>query len=153
MSQHTVPIAAGPDAYYGGFADGREREALEVAVRLATAWGRNDAEEAAAVFVEDGVLILPGGVLERGRPAIRDFLASAFGERFKGTGLAGVPVDVRFARDDVAVLRTNDSILLPGAGEPAESLEVRSSWVVVNRGGGWQLAAYQNSPRGTSRPA
>lgn len=135
-------------AYYGEFVSEREKEALSVPLRLVAAWAKNDAEGVADVFTEDGILILPGDVLKKGREEIRAFMSAAYAGPFKGTGVTGAPVDVRFASDDVAVLRTHGGILAAGETEIADELAVRSTWVVVRRAGEWQLAAYQNSPRG-----
>jgi uncharacterized protein (TIGR02246 family) len=148
MSSTTVSASAGLDAYYGEFVSDKEKEALSVPLRLVSAWSRNDAEGVANVFTEEGILILPGDVLKRGRDEIRAFMAAAYAGPFKGTGVTGNPVDVRFASDDVAVLRTHGGILAPGETEIDEALAVRSTWVVVKRDGEWQLASYQNSPRG-----
>jgi len=148
MSSETVSAKAGLDAYYGEFTSEREREVLGVPLRLVAAWARNDADGVARVFTEDGVLILPGDVLKRGREEVRAFMAAAYAGPFKGTGVTGTPVDVRFAGQDVAVLRTHGGILAAGEDEIDEELAVRSTWVVVRNGEEWQLASYQNSPRG-----
>jgi uncharacterized protein (TIGR02246 family) len=136
------------DAYYGPFTTEKEKEALGVPLRLVSAWSHNDAEGVANVFTEDGILILPGDVLKKGRGEIRAFMAAAYAGPFKGTDVTGNPVDVRFVTDDIALLRTHGGILAPGETEIDEELAVRSTWVVVKRDGEWQLAAYQNSPRG-----
>jgi uncharacterized protein (TIGR02246 family) len=137
------------DAYYGSFTSDREKEALSVPLRLVAAWSHNDAEGIANVFTEDGILILPGDVLKKGREEIRAFMAAAYAGPFKGTGVTGTPVDVRFVNDNVALLRTHGGILAPGETEIDPELAVRSTWVVVKKDGQWQLAAYQNSPRGS----
>ncbi|GAA0547018.1 MULTISPECIES: SgcJ/EcaC family oxidoreductase [Actinomadura] len=137
------------DAYYGPFTSPREKEALSVPLRLVAAWARNDAQGVADAFTEDGVLILPGDVYKRGREEINAFMAAAYAGPFKGTGVTGRPVDVRFVGDDVALLRTHGGILAPGQTEIAPELAVRSTWVVVKKDDGqWYLASYQNSPRG-----
>jgi uncharacterized protein (TIGR02246 family) len=100
------------------------------------------------VFTEDGILILPGDVYKRGRDEIRSFMAAAYSGPFKGTGVTGNPVDVRFVEDDVALLRTHGGILAPGETEIDPELAVRSTWVCVKKDGEWKLAGYQNSPRG-----
>lgn len=145
----TLTAASDLDAYYGAFTSDREKEALSVPLRLVAAWARNDAEGVAEVFTEDGILILPGDVLKRGRDEIRQFMAAAYAGPFKGTGVTGAPVDVRFPSEDVAVLRTHGGILAAGESDIADELAVRSTWVCVKRDGQWQLASYQNSPRGT----
>lgn len=136
------------DAYYGQFTSEKEKEALSVPLRLVGAWARNDADGVANTFTEDGILILPGDVLKKGRDEIRAFMTAAYAGPFKGTGVTGTPVDVRFVSDDVALLRTHGGILAPGETEIDPELAVRSTWVVVKKDGEWQLAGYQNSPRG-----
>ncbi|MDI1461458.1 SgcJ/EcaC family oxidoreductase [Catellatospora sp. KI3] len=140
--------AGGLDAYYGKFTSDKEKEALSVPVRLVSAWSRNDASGVADSFTEDGILILPGDVYKRGREEIRSFMAAAYSGPFKGTGVTGAPVDVRFVSDDVVLIRTHGGILAPGETEIAPELAVRSTWVCVKQNGEWLLASYQNSPRG-----
>jgi uncharacterized protein (TIGR02246 family) len=135
-------------AYYGSFTSEKEKEALSVPLKLVAAWAHNDAAGIAQVFAEDGIMILPGDVYKTGRPEILSFMAAAFAGPFKGTGVTGKPVDVRFVGDDVALLRTHGGILAPGETDIAPELAVRSTWVTVRKNGQWQLAAYQNSPRG-----
>ena len=136
------------NAYYGEFTSEQEKEALSVPLRLVAAWSRNDADGVSSVFTDDGILILPGDVYKRGREEIRSFMAAAYAGPFKGTGVTGRPVDLRFVADDIALIRTHGGILAEGETEIDPALAVRSTWVVVKRDGEWQLAAYQNSPRG-----
>ena len=147
-SQGVVDKGDGLDAYYGPFTSEKEKEALGVPLRLVAAWSHNDAAGIASVFTKDGILILPGDVYKKGQEEILSFMAAAFAGPFKGTGVTGNPVDVRFVSDDVALLRTHGGILAPGETEIAPELAVRSTWVVVKKDGQWRLAAYQNSPRG-----
>ncbi|MBY8870790.1 SgcJ/EcaC family oxidoreductase [Micromonospora sp. PLK6-60] len=152
MSTSTSPEvadkAAQLAAYYGPFTGEKEKQALSVPLRLVAAWAKNDAAGIAEVFTEDGIMILPGDVYKVGRGEVLSFMAAAFAGPFKGTGVTGRPVDVRFVGDDVALLRTHGGILAPGETDIAPELAVRSTWVTVLRDGQWQLAAYQNSPRG-----
>ncbi|OLF11295.1 SgcJ/EcaC family oxidoreductase [Actinophytocola xanthii] len=136
------------DDYYGPFTSDREKEVLSVPLRLVAAWAKNDAKAVADVFTEDGTLILPGDVYKKGREEIRAFMAAAYAGPFKGSGVTGKPVDVRFVNDEVALLRTHGGILAEGETEIDPELAVRSTWVAVKRDGEWFLAGYQNSPRG-----
>ncbi|MEU4380443.1 SgcJ/EcaC family oxidoreductase [Micromonospora echinofusca] len=136
------------DAYYGPFTSEMEKEVLSVPLRLVGAWSHNDADGVADVFTEDGILILPGDVYKKGRDEIRSFMAAAYAGPFKGTGVTGNPVDLRILSDDVALIRTHGGILAAGQAEIAPELAVRSTWVTVKKDGQWQLAGYQNSPRG-----
>lgn len=135
-------------AYYGPFTSEAEKAVLSVPLRLVKAWSKNDVEGIVDVFTEDGILILPGDVFKNGREEIRSFLAAAFAGPFKDTGVIGRPVDLRFASDDVALIRTHGGVLAPGDTEIAPELAVRSGWTCVRRDGTWYLASYQNSPRG-----
>lgn len=146
----TTPSATSPDldAYYGEFTSPKEKEVLSVPLRLVAAWAENDEVGVANVFTEDGILILPGDVLKKGRQEIRSFLGAAYAGPFKDTGVTGRPVDVRFVTDDVALIRTHGGIVAAGETEIAPELAVRSTWVCTKKDGEWQLAGYQNSPRG-----
>lgn len=136
------------DDYYGPFTSEKEKEALGVPLRLVAAWAKNDADGVADVFTENGILILPGDVYKTSREEIRAFMAAAYAGPFKGSGVTGRPVDVRFVSDEVALLRTHGGILAEGETEIAPELAVRSTWVLAKQEGEWKLAAYQNSPRG-----
>ncbi|PSL57583.1 uncharacterized protein (TIGR02246 family) [Saccharothrix carnea] len=136
------------NSYYGPFTSEQEKEVLGVPLRLVGAWAKNDAAGVANTFTEDGILILPGDVLKKGREEIHAFMSEAYSGPFKGTGVTGNPVDVRFVSDDVALLRTHGGILAPGETDIAPERAVRSTWVCVKQDGEWRLAGYQNSPRG-----
>lgn len=136
------------DEFYGSFTSDREKEVLTIPLRLVAAWAGHDADGVAGVFAKDGVLILPGDVLKRSRDDIQAFMVAAYAGPFKGSRVVGKAVDVRFVSDDVALLRTHGGILAPGQTEISPAMAVRSTWVVVRNEGTWELAVYQNSPRG-----
>lgn len=136
------------EAYYGPFTSEKEKEVLGVPLRMVSAWAKNDVEGIVDTFAPDGILILPGDVYKKGHDEIRPFLAAAFAGPFKGTGVTGKPVDLRFASDDVALIRTHGGVMADGDDEIAPELAVRSGWTCVKRDGTWYLASYQNSPRG-----
>lgn len=144
----TVAEKTALDDYFGPFTSEKEKEVLGLPLRLVAAWTVNNADGIADCFTEDGILILPGDVFKQGREQIRAFMAAAYAGPFKGTGVTGKPVDVRFVSDEVALLRTHGGILAPGSTEVVPELAVRSTWVAVKSDGKWLLAGYQNSPRG-----
>ncbi len=115
------------DAYYGQFTSAKEKDALSVPLRLVSAWTQNDGAAVADVFTEDGIMILPGDVFKKGRGEIRAFMSAAYAGPFKGTGVTGQPVDVRFVGDNVALIRTHGGILAPGETEIDPELAVRST--------------------------
>jgi uncharacterized protein (TIGR02246 family) len=114
--------------------------------RIVAAWADQDADAFAEVFTEDGSMILPG-VYEQGREQIRAFMAQAFAGPYRGTRVTGQPLDLRLLGEGVALLLTQGGVLGAGETAVADGRAIRASWVAVNRGGTWQLAAYQNSPR------
>jgi len=136
------------DDFYGPFTSQREKEVLSIPLRLVTAWASWDAETVADVFTKDGILILPGDVLKKSRDEIQAFMTAAYAGPFWGTRVVGKVVDVRFVSEDAALLRTHGGILGPGQTEIDPAMAVRSTWVVVKTDDEWQLAVYQNSPRG-----
>jgi uncharacterized protein (TIGR02246 family) len=148
MAAPTDEQQARLEAYYGPFTSEKEKEVLSVPLRLVGAWAKNDVEAIVNVFTKDGVLILPGDVYKKGHDEIRPFLAAAFAGPFKGTGVTGKPADLRFAADDVAIIRTHGGVLAAGSQDIEPELAVRSGWTCVKRDGTWYLASYQNSPRG-----
>ncbi|KOX24300.1 SgcJ/EcaC family oxidoreductase [Nocardiopsis sp. NRRL B-16309] len=114
--------------------------------RIVSAWAGHDPEAFSRVFTEDGTMVLPG-VMCRGREEVRAFMAQAFAGPFKGTRVTGTPVSARALGGDAAVLVTQGGVLAPGEEKVSDARAIRASWVAVRTDEGWQLAAYQNSPR------
>ncbi|MFV2104747.1 SgcJ/EcaC family oxidoreductase [Micromonospora sp. LOL_024] len=113
--------------------------------RIVSAWAQHDADAFGAVFVEDGTMILPDLYL-KGRDAIVAFMRDAFAGPYQGTTVTGQPIDVRILNGDVAVVLTEGGVLLSGENKVAPERAIRACWLMVKGDGGWQLAAYQNSP-------
>ncbi|WP_019811731.1 SgcJ/EcaC family oxidoreductase [Saccharomonospora halophila] len=125
----------------------RDREAAAgLPRRVVEAWAEHDADAFAAVFTEDATMILPG-LYVRGRTNIRDFMARAFTEQFKGTRVTGQPFHVSVLGPDVVVLLTEGGVMEEGQTEVSPERAIRASWVAVRDDGQWRLAAYQNSPK------
>lgn len=117
--------------------------------RIVEAWANHDAEAFAAVFTEDGTMILPGSY-RKGREEISAFMADAFRGPYKGTQVTGKPISVTFLNSEAGVLVTHGGVLASGQSELSDETAIRASWVVVKKDGEWQLAAYQNSPAVTA---
>jgi uncharacterized protein (TIGR02246 family) len=119
--------------------------AVAIPQRIVTAWANHDADAFAAVFTEDGSMVLPG-LCKKGRSEIRSFMAEAFSGSYKGTQVTGQPLDVRFFGDESGVIVTEGGVLAPGDTTVAAERAIRASWVVVKQDAKWQLAAYHNCP-------
>ena len=114
--------------------------------QVVAAWAAHDADAFAELFTDDATMILPG-LYCKGREQIRTHMAAAFAGPYRGTRVTGEPIDIRLLRPQVALLITEGGVVAAGESEPAADRAVRGSWLVVERDGRWQLAAYQNSPR------
>lgn len=114
--------------------------------RIVEAWRRQDGTAFAEVFTEDGTMILPG-VYQKGRGTIAAFMSHAFAGPYKDTQVMGTPFDVRFLREDVAVLLTEGGVRPAGGSEVPADAKVRATWVIVRDGEEWRLASYSNSPK------
>ncbi|CCH31208.1 SgcJ/EcaC family oxidoreductase [Actinosynnema sp. NPDC047251] len=116
--------------------------------RMIAGWALHDASAIADLFTEDGVMILPG-LYRKGRNEIREFMAAAFEGPYRGTTVAGTPLDLRLFGPDFGILVTEGGVLAPGDTEVTAERAIRGSWVVVKQDGEWRLATYQNSPANT----
>lgn len=118
----------------------------QVAQRMIAAWGDNDGEAFAAIFAEDGSLVLPGDVFLKSREEIGTFMTAAFTGPYQGTRVTGKPLTVRALSDDVAVLITEGGVLMPGETEVSTAQAIRATWVLTRHGADWLISAYHNSP-------
>jgi uncharacterized protein (TIGR02246 family) len=117
-----------------------------VSQRMVAAWAAHDADAFGRIFVEDGTMVLPGVYLT-GRDQIRDYMADAFVNQYKGTQVTGKPLTMKFLSASSGVLITEGGVLHPGENKPTQERAIRAFWVVVKKDGHWLLAAYQNCPR------
>lgn len=131
--------------YYGPYANGPEGAVLTVPLRLRAAWDDNDAEAFAAMFTENGSMLLGDDQL-CGRDQIRSYVTDAFQGAHQDTKLVEEPLEIRFLSDDVAFAVTEGGVLEKGQSEVARERLVRTTWVTVKRDGDWRLVSYQNSP-------
>ncbi|GGS42509.1 MULTISPECIES: SgcJ/EcaC family oxidoreductase [Actinokineospora] len=125
--------------------DGDKVAIASLTQKVLASWAYHDAETFASVFTEDGTMTLPGVHL-KGRAQVQEYLVAAFKGVYKGTQVAGKPIDLRPLGPDAAVLISLGGILESGESEVAHHSEVRAAWIVARDNGQWKVAAYMNTP-------
>jgi uncharacterized protein (TIGR02246 family) len=117
-----------------------------VPAKLVAAWAAHDAAAFADLFVEDGTLVLPG-VYKKGRAEIQEYMAAQYAGPYQDTQVTGRPIDIKPLAGGAVALLTEGGVLAPGETQPSSERAIRASWILVNQGGDWKLAVYQNCPR------
>ncbi|MEU8194175.1 SgcJ/EcaC family oxidoreductase [Microbispora amethystogenes] len=125
---------------------------LSVMRSLSGAWAGHDAETMAKLYTDDATLILPGVTYLKGRAAISDYMDAAFAGKWKGTRVAGVPLELRYAADDVIVLVSQGGAYRPGSAEVTAEDAIRGMWLFTRRDGQWAISGYVNTPLGAAVP-
>jgi len=125
-------------------------DADEAAVRalyeeLMGGWNEGSGARFAAAFTEDGDLIAFDGTYLRGRDVIERFQQELFDKWVKGTRLTGSVNDVRFVGPDTAVMHAIGGTIKRRKTKPARARDSIQTLVAVRTGGGWRLAAFQNT--------
>ena len=131
-----------------GCTAGDERSITDLATRLGAYWARRDADQLAELWSEDGDLVHPDGVVERGRPIIRDNRRDQFRRKEYGASKHFVRFGViRCPTPDIAV--ADGKWELSGVYDAAGNLMPRGDGpltVVLKKfGGTWLFEAYRYS--------
>lgn len=112
---------------------------------IVSAWAEHDADAFADAFVEDGTMIIAGTHVTS-RPAIAEFMRTAFAGPYAGSRVTGQPVAVRSIAPGCTLIITEGGVIMPGEDEVAPQRAIRAGWLLVQDEGTWRLAAYQNTP-------
>jgi uncharacterized protein (TIGR02246 family) len=114
----------------------------------AAAWNAHDAKRYAALFTADADVVNVLGWHWHGRAELERKLARGFAFVFANSQLSVHVVAVRFLKPDVAIAHvpwTMTGALSPtggGATPPQQGLQTQ---VLVEQGGRWRIAAFQNA--------
>lgn len=130
---------------YGPYANGPEGAVLTVPLRVKAAWNNNDADAIAALFTDNGSMLVGDDQL-KGREEIRSYLTTAFQGPFQATQLAEEPLEIRFLTPTVAFAVTQGGLLFDGESKVAPEREVRTTWIITKQDGDWRLVSHQSSP-------
>ncbi|GIH93238.1 SgcJ/EcaC family oxidoreductase [Planobispora siamensis] len=112
--------------------------------RLLDSWRRNDAEEYAALFVEDGMMVGFDGS-QVAAAEILDHLSAIFGDHPVATYVAKVR-RVRPLGADHAMVQAIVGMVPPGADDLRPEVNAFQTLVAERRGGTWQIVMFQNTP-------
>ena len=145
-----IAVAATPDHATAARDNDRPDAADEAGVqavprKVVEAWARGDGAGVAAAFTEDVDFIAGDGRLVQGREALVPYFQDQFDGWLAGSKAVANVVNVRFLRDDVAVVHTLGGIMFPGETAVQPDWVGIQTWVVVKEKGNWLAAAYQNS--------
>ena len=128
----------------GGAESGAHEVAQEVAARLERAWNGADAAAFGAAFAEDADFVDIRGDHHRGRGAIVGGHRAILGSIYAGSAIRYAVTGARPLADDVLLVHTTGDLTVP-AGPMAGAHRARQSYVLVRRGGGWEIAAFHNT--------
>lgn len=151
MTSKSESLVAGAKQWaglYGDFPNGPEGAVYTAALRVRAAWDANDAENLAAMFVDNGSMLI-GDTQLMSREEIREYLEKSFAGSYKGSKLADEPLDIRLLGDgSSAVAITQGGFVRPGSAGLEKGESTRSMWVFAKRDGDWRVVSYQSSPLG-----
>ena len=102
-------------------------------------WNRGSGADFAAPFAENSRFIAFDGTCFQGRDEIAVTHQRLFDTHLKGTLLTGQVLDIRFLREDVAVLYAAGNTVMRGKIEPSPERESVQTLVAVKDHGQWQL--------------
>lgn len=123
--------------------DDRDAAVHEVLRGVMDTWAAGDADGFADLFAEDGTLV--GDAYMRDRAEIRSFMAVGFAGPYRGTRLRVEPLTVRSLSADVRWLVTRGGVLVGEETEAPPERQFLATCLLVRRGPGWAIAAYQNA--------
>jgi uncharacterized protein (TIGR02246 family) len=129
-----------------------DRAALaDVVRRLEAAWNAMDGAAFAADFGEDADFVNVRGEHVRGRAAIAAGHVAILATIYAGSTNTYTLEAARLLRPDVALAHVGAQLEVPG-GPLAGRHAARFSLVLTREPGGWQIAAFHNTPEAAGPP-
>ena len=123
-----------------------DEDAVRTLTRLLSdAWNANDAHRYAAMFTEDCDYIAFDGTHLKGREENARHHETLLHTVLRGSRLQYTTVQVRFLAPDVALMHADGSVLMSWQHRLPTKRHSIQTYVVVNHGGEWRIAAFQNS--------
>ncbi len=123
-----------------------ETKILAQIEKMRSGWNQKDGALFAEPFTADADYTVWNGLYSQGREDIAAGHQQIFDTFYADTTLHYGEKHIRFLRDDVALVRLEDSHLLRANGERVREDGVRPLFVFVKEDDQWQIAAFQNTP-------
>lgn len=124
-----------------------------VVLQQADAWNRHDAKAYSALFAPDCDVVNVVGWWWKSRAEMQAKLTRAFASVFRDSTLTFTDVQVRFLAPHVAVAHARWTMqgekMQPGIPPPDQGIQ---TLVLIQRGGRWQIAVFQNTLGRPERP-
>jgi uncharacterized protein (TIGR02246 family) len=112
---------------------------------LKDGWNQGDGHAYAASFTEDADYIVWNGTYLKGKEAIATAHQHLFETRFRGSQLEGFIRNIRFLRDDIALLHLHGRPQVPGQALPAPEAYSIQTLLAIKQADGWHFTAFQNT--------
>ena len=113
----------------------------EIVSQLREGWNAGNGEAFAVPFAEDADYVIVNGMYMKGRPIIAAGHQQIFDTVYKGSHNTATIKNVRFLRDDVALVHVQWHLISQqGEGRSMNSL------VLTKEEGLWRIAAFHNTP-------
>lgn len=122
-----------------------EQSVRDLYHRLLDAWNRRDADGYAALFFDDGFAVGFDGSLHENPTAMRQELARIFADHPTAAYVSKVR-DVRFAHEDVGILRAVAGMVPPGKTDLVAAANAIQTLVAAKRSADWRIVCFQNTP-------
>lgn len=143
-----MPAQAAATASEAVAAVGSQQAVTAVVTRFVDAWNAHDGNALGQVFTEDGDFVGISGIPWHGPAEIARVHSEQFAGRYDKSAFAvdGTP-GIAFIKPDVALVhwRWTISGVRDANGAPVAPYRGIFTWVVINRGGLWQVRAAQNN--------
>ncbi|HEX5521114.1 MAG TPA: SgcJ/EcaC family oxidoreductase [Longimicrobiaceae bacterium] len=128
------------------------REVQALVDAQAAAWSAKDAHAFAATYTADATFFNPLGWVSTGRDEIREAHAFLFAGPFSGSTETQKITAVRPLTGTIAVIHLESDLtgypeLVPGLSETEPGvIRTTKTWVVLKRGGTWEITAQHMAP-------
>lgn len=113
--------------------------------QLQEAWNQGNGQAYAAFFTDDADYINVTGAYLKGRQTIATVHQQLFEILFQGSRLEGFVKQIRFLREDIALLHLHGRPRVPGQEISAPEQYSIQTLVAIRLPQGWRFTAFQNT--------